>query len=88
MLGVRQRHWLRAYPGRISSEKSLMALAERSGFAYAREAGLRPFFWPPVPRASFIAGTVPPGWRYENGLLYPPSGEGQDAGGVSDNART
>lgn len=83
-----QRFWLRGYGGRIASEKSLMSLAERSGFAYAREAGLRPFFWPPVPRASFIAGTVPPGWRYENGLLYPPADDVQDAGIARDNERT
>lgn len=67
-----QRFWLRAYGGRIASEKSLMALAERSGFDYTREARLRPFFSPPVPRASFIAGTLPPGWRREGENLIPP----------------
>jgi ubiquinone/menaquinone biosynthesis C-methylase UbiE len=72
-----QRFWLRGYShdggGRIASTKSLMSLAERSGFAYTRDAELRPFFWPPVPRASFIAGTVPPGWRVEGGNLIPPA---------------
>ena len=67
-----QRLWLRGYRGRIASEKSLMALAERSGFAYTREAHLRPFLWPPVPRASFVAGTLPPGWRREGENLIPP----------------
>jgi SAM-dependent methyltransferase len=67
-----QRFWLRGYGGRIASEKSLMSLAERSGFAYTRTAALRPFFWPPVPRASFIAGTLPPGWRREGENLIPP----------------
>lgn len=67
-----QRFWLRAYGGRIASEKSLMSLAERSGFDFARPASLRPFFSPPVPRASFIAGTLPPGWRREGENLIPP----------------
>ena len=67
-----QRFWLRGYRGRISSEKSLMALAERSGFGYTREARLRPWFWPPVPRASFVAGTLPPGWRREGDDLISP----------------
>jgi SAM-dependent methyltransferase len=70
-----QRFWLRGYQGRIASTKSLMSLAERSGFAYTRDAELRPFFWPPVPRASFIAGTLPPGWRVEGGNLIPPPEE-------------
>jgi SAM-dependent methyltransferase len=55
-----QRLWLRGYGGRIAAEKSLMSLAERSGFDYTREARLRPFLWPPVPRASFIAFTPLP----------------------------
>jgi ubiquinone/menaquinone biosynthesis C-methylase UbiE len=67
-----QRFWLRGYGGRIASEKSLMALAERSGFDYTREALLRPWFWPPVPRASFVAGTLPPGWHREGNSLIPP----------------
>jgi SAM-dependent methyltransferase len=69
-----QRLWLRRYPGRIASETSLMSLAERSGFAYTRPANLRPFFWPPIPRTSFIAGTLPPGWRREGENLIPPEG--------------
>ena len=67
-----QRFWLRRYGGRIASEKSLMSLAERSDFSYTREARLRPYFWPPVPRASFIAGTLPPGWRREGNNIIPP----------------
>lgn len=69
-----QRFWLRRYGGRIASERSLMSLAERSDFAYTREAHLRPYFWPPVPRASFIAATLPPGWRREGDNLIPPNG--------------
>jgi SAM-dependent methyltransferase len=67
-----QRFWLRAYPGRIATEPSLMSLAERSGFDYTRPAQLRPFFWPPVPRASFIASVLPPGWRREGDNIIPP----------------
>ena len=67
-----QRFWLRGYGGRIASETSLMSLAERSGFDYTRPAELRPFFWPPVPRASFIASVLPPGWRREGENIFPP----------------
>ncbi len=67
-----QRFWLRAYGGRIASETSLMSLAERSGFDFTRTASLRPFFWPPMPRASFIAGVLPPGWRRDGENLIPP----------------
>ncbi len=67
-----QRFWLRGYGGRIASEKSLMSLAERSGFSYTREAGLRPWLAPPIPRASFIAATLKPGWRREGNNLIPP----------------
>ncbi len=69
-----QRFWLHAYGGRIASETSLMSLAERSGFDYTRPAHLRPFFWPPVPRASFIASVLPPGWRREGDNIFPPEG--------------
>jgi hypothetical protein len=76
-----QRFWLRGHPGRIATEKSLMSLAERSGFAVTREAHLRPFFAPPVPRASFVASTLPPGWRQEGANLIPPdAGEVGSAG--------
>lgn len=72
VFGWWQRLWLRRYGGRIASERSLMSLAERSGFSYTRTASLRPFWWPPIPRASFIAGTLPPGWRREGENLIPP----------------
>ncbi|HEY8173219.1 MAG TPA: class I SAM-dependent methyltransferase [Dehalococcoidia bacterium] len=52
-----QRFWLRRYPGRIASANNLMSLAERSGFEYSRDAELRPYFWPPIPRVSFVAST-------------------------------
>jgi SAM-dependent methyltransferase len=75
-----QRFWLRGYSGRIASERSLMSLAERSGFAYTREAALRPFFWPPIPRVSFIAATLPPGWTMQGNNLVPPDASPEDAG--------
>ena len=67
-----QRFWLRGYKGRHANENSLMGLAERSGFDITREANLRPWFWPPVPRASFVASTLLPGWRLEGRNLIPP----------------
>jgi SAM-dependent methyltransferase len=73
-----QRLWLRGYGGRIASERSLMSLAERSGFEYTLEARLRPFLWPPVSRACFIAGTLPPGWRREGEQLIPPPAEASE----------
>jgi ubiquinone/menaquinone biosynthesis C-methylase UbiE len=69
-----QRLWLRGYRRgtRIASEKSLMSLAERSGFDFAEPARLRPWLYPPVARASFVAKRLPPGWRREGQNLVPP----------------
>ena len=70
-----QRFWLRAYNRegvRIASQKNLMSLAERSGFSFTRPGDLRPWLWPPVPRASFVAAVLPPGWRREGNNLIPP----------------
>src|SRR5581483_3163372 len=75
-----QRFWLRGYRGRLATQKSLMSLAERSGFGYTREGELRPWLWPPVPRANFIAGTLRPGWRVEGRTLIPPDEEASSAG--------
>jgi SAM-dependent methyltransferase len=69
-----QRFWLRGFRGRLATDDSLMSLAERSGFTYTQEAALRPYFWPPVPRASFVAHRLPPGWRREGANLIPPGG--------------
>jgi ubiquinone/menaquinone biosynthesis C-methylase UbiE len=70
-----QRVWLRAYGDgtRISSDKSLMALAERSGFDVADPAHLRPWLYPPIPRASMVARKLPPGWHREGQNLVPDS---------------
>ncbi|HYM16151.1 MAG TPA: class I SAM-dependent methyltransferase [Dehalococcoidia bacterium] len=56
-----QRLWTRGSAGRLASTPSLLSLAERSGFNYARDARQRPFLWPPIPRASFIAAVYPEG---------------------------
>ena len=68
-----QRFWLRGYGdgARIASTKSLLALAERSGFDVADPAGLRPWLYPPVARASVVAKKLPPGWRREGANLIP-----------------
>lgn len=80
-----QRFWLRAYRrgARISSEKSLMALAERSGFDIAEPARLRPWLYPPIARASLVAKKLPPGWRREGQNLVPES-VSSTASGVAD----
>ncbi len=71
-----QRLWLRGYGGgtRIASEKSLMSLAERSGFDIAEPARLRPWLYPPIARASLVAKRLPPGWRREGQNLVPDAG--------------
>lgn len=68
-----QRFWLRAYRdgARLSSDKNLMALAERSGFDVAEPARLRPWLYPPIPRASIVAKRLPPGWVREGQNLVP-----------------
>jgi SAM-dependent methyltransferase len=70
-----QKLWLRSYRdgARIASTKSMMALAERSGFDVADPAMLRPWFYPPIPRASVVAKTLPPGWHREGQNLVPDS---------------
>lgn len=72
-LGWWQRFWLRSYRdgARIASDKSLMALAERSGFDVAEPAHLRPWLYPPIPRASIVAKKLPPGWVREGQNLVP-----------------
>lgn len=69
-----QRLWSRGYGGRMASAGSLMSLAERSGFTYTRDARQRPFLWPPVPRASFVAGV------FQEGVVV--TGEASGSGAV------
>ncbi len=44
---------------RLRSSLTLLAFAEAAGFEFAREANLRPFLFPPIPRASILIG-IPP----------------------------
>jgi SAM-dependent methyltransferase len=43
--------------------RQLAALARRAGFDWCGNAGLRPFLYPPIPRASILLGKAPEGWR-------------------------
>lgn len=87
-----QRFWLRGYgeAPRISSDKSWMALAERSGFDIAEPARLRPWLYPPVARTSFVAKKLPPGWRREGDNLVPdmPPTEGPEVSASSMSGTT
>ncbi|TAK73437.1 MAG: class I SAM-dependent methyltransferase [Dehalococcoidia bacterium] len=44
---------------RLRSTKTLRRLAEESGFTFTRDAELRPFLLPPIPRASILIGRPP-----------------------------
>jgi ubiquinone/menaquinone biosynthesis C-methylase UbiE len=44
---------------RLRSTKTLRRLAEEAGFTFTRDADLRPFLLPPIPRASILAGRPP-----------------------------
>ncbi len=44
---------------RLRSTKTLRRLAEESGFTFTRDADLRPFLLPPIPRASILLGRPP-----------------------------
>ncbi|TAJ17676.1 MAG: class I SAM-dependent methyltransferase [Dehalococcoidia bacterium] len=44
---------------RLRSTKTLRRLAEESGFTFTRDADLRPFLLPPIPRASILIGKRP-----------------------------
>ncbi len=48
---------------RLRSTVALRALAQQAGFEFHREAGLRPFLLPPIPRASVLVGRPPEGWQ-------------------------
>ncbi|MEZ4501922.1 MAG: class I SAM-dependent methyltransferase [Dehalococcoidia bacterium] len=48
---------------RLRSSRALMSLAELTGFPYIRNARLRPFLLPPIPRASVLVGKPPEGWQ-------------------------
>lgn len=44
---------------RLRSTRTLRRLAEESGFTFTRDADLRPFLLPPIPRASILIGKRP-----------------------------
>ncbi|MEZ4553467.1 MAG: class I SAM-dependent methyltransferase [Dehalococcoidia bacterium] len=46
----------------LRNTSTLLEYAERAGFEFARDAVLRPFFFPPIPRASILVGRAPEGW--------------------------
>lgn len=47
----------------LRNYRQLAALAKRAGFDWYTNAGLRPFLYPPIPRASIIMGKAPAGWE-------------------------
>jgi len=48
---------------RLRSPRRLLRFAEDAGFTeFARNAYLRPFLFPPIPRASILVGKPPEGW--------------------------
>lgn len=47
----------------LRSTSTLLEHAERTGFEFTRDAVLRPFFFPPIPRASILVGRAPEGWQ-------------------------
>jgi SAM-dependent methyltransferase len=47
---------------RLRSSETLRGFAERAGFPFVRFADLRPFFLPPIPRASVLVGRPPEGF--------------------------
>ncbi len=43
--------------------RTLLAHATAAGYEHVRNAQLRPFLLPPIPRASMLIGKAPAGWR-------------------------
>jgi ubiquinone/menaquinone biosynthesis C-methylase UbiE len=58
------RRWLgaRVREPRLRSVSELTRRARAAGFDLARNASLRPFLFPPMPRASVLIGKAPEGW--------------------------
>jgi hypothetical protein len=56
--------WLGAnvHEPRLRSTSTLLRRAQAAGFDFARDAILRPFLLPPIPRASILVGRAPEGW--------------------------
>lgn len=59
------RRWLTAGVGDpiLRSTAALQCAAQRTGFEFARNANLRPFLLPPIPRASVLLGKPPECWQ-------------------------
>ncbi|MGE0229379.1 MAG: class I SAM-dependent methyltransferase [Dehalococcoidia bacterium] len=53
----------RVHDPMLRSTSTLLQHAERAGFEFARDAILRPFLFPPIPRASILVGRAPEGWQ-------------------------
>ncbi len=47
---------------RLRSQRTLKRLASDAGFEFVRDADLRPFVLPPIPRASILVGRPPEGY--------------------------
>ncbi len=48
---------------RLRSTRDLMQRAKDAGYELVRDARLRPFVMPPIPRASIFIGKAPEGWH-------------------------
>jgi hypothetical protein len=48
-------------------QEQLAAVAMAVGFDWVDNARLRPFIFPPIPRASLIVGKAPESWRERTG---------------------
>ena len=65
---ARLDHWNRRWLGpggraaHLRTTRELMHLARHAGFPFARPAQLRPFVFPPIPRASVLVGLPPEGY--------------------------
>ena len=51
--------WASGTNGRWARTTTLISMAERAGFVFVRDAALRPWLWPPAPRASIAASSMP-----------------------------
>jgi len=47
----------------VRSTSTLLKRAKAAGFEFIRDATLRPFLFPPIPRASILIGRAPEGWQ-------------------------
>jgi ubiquinone/menaquinone biosynthesis C-methylase UbiE len=52
----------------LRSTETLQELAESVGFGFYEDARLRPFLFPPIPRASILAGKPPEGFEVPDRL--------------------